>query len=200
MHYGSHNAVWLDAGAIVALDRDVEVSDQTRLTKVMLLLVVAMVAGALVLLALEGKPIQPMPFSLASQAELTALQTAMGTETGVEPGRWQRIEVSYRDAQVHLSGQGSLAGELALRYHFVISPGPEQNDGKVFASHRWTQQLACLNPQQGTYDSRTIRVCVLTPGGCNPIGTARQNGQLEALISHLVRFCQIKPGVVWNRG
>lgn len=166
----------------------------------MLLLVGAMTVGALTLLALEGKPIQPMPFSLASQSELSSLQSALGTEAGVEPGRWQRIEIAYRAGNLPVSDAAGISGELALRYHFVITGSEDPADARIFASHRWTQQLACLNPTQGPYDARTIRVCLLTSDPETPLGSARQNAQLESLIDHLVRHCQIRPRVIWSQG
>ena len=56
------------------LDKDVRMSDQGRLAKVMLVLVVSMTIGALVLLSLQGSPIKPMPFSLSSQSRLTSAE------------------------------------------------------------------------------------------------------------------------------
>ena len=64
---------------------------QGRLTKVMLTLIAAMTAGSLLLLTLEGKPIKPMAFSLSSQTQLTSVENALCTETGIKPDYWKNL-------------------------------------------------------------------------------------------------------------
>jgi len=172
--------------------------EQVRLTKVMMLLVAAMTGGALLLLALEGKPIQPMSYSLASQAEFSSVQAALGTETSIQPGRWQRIEIHCRDRSALRVGAEGLTGDLGVRYHFVISDGGRGSDGQIYASDRWAQQLACLNLPASVGDARTIRICILTQGSGRSQPTPRQTAQLDNLISSLVRHCHIQPRIVWN--
>jgi len=181
------------------LDRDVRMNDQGRLAKVMLVLVVSMTAGALVLLSLQGNPIQPMPFSLSSQSRLTSADTALGTEIGIEQGRWQSIEVSYYSSAACLSSSFGLTGEMALRYHFVISDGTEGKDGQIYASNRWVKQLSCLNPGQGSYNGQAIRICLMVKDCQNPLSTSRQMRQLEALVISLSKHCQIDARITWKR-
>jgi len=180
------------------LDRDVHMNDQGRLTKVMLFLVVSMTVGALVLLSLQGNPIKPMPFSLSSQSRLTSADTALGTEIGIEQGRWQSIEVSYCSSDVCLSSTLGLTGEMALRYHFVISDGTEGKDGQIYASNRWVKQLNCLNPDQGSYNSQAIRICMMVKDPRNPLITSRQMRQLEALVMSLSKHCRIDARITWK--
>jgi len=180
-------------------DKDVRVSDQGRLTKVMLLLIMAMTVGALVLLGLEGKPIKPMPFSLATQGQLTSINTAMGTDVGIEPGRWQRLEVSYRTPLAQMNLEDGLTGEYATAYHFIISDENSGRDGQIYASDRWTKQLSCLHPTQGPYNRQTIRICLLCRDSGHRTGSDLQAQQLQKLVSNLVKNCQIAAKNVLKR-
>lgn len=177
------------------LFRDAGVTNHGRLLKVLAVLVATMTGGALVLLALEGRPIKPMAFSLSSQTQLRSIHTVLGTEVGVELGAWERIEIDTRGHQGELSQKNGLSG-LALEYHFVIADGSTGKDGEIYASNRWTKQLPCYLPgRSGT--SKTIRICLITHPE-RPGTTGRQARQLEDLVSTLLRYCQIEPRVVWN--
>lgn len=180
------------------LDRDVRMNDQGRLAKVMLVLVVSMTAGALVLLSLQGNPIKPMPFSLSSQSRLTSADTALGTEIGIEQDRWQGIEVSYCASESCLSSSLGLTGEMALRYHFVISDGTEGRDGQIYASNRWVKQLTCLNPSRGSYNGQAIRICLMVKDPQNPLSSSKQMRQLEALVMSLSKHCRIEARIDWK--
>lgn len=175
------------------------VSDQGRLTKVMLLLVMAMTIGALVLLGLEGKPIKPMPFSLATQRQLTSVNSAMGTDVGIEPGRWQRVEVSYRTARQQIDLENGLTGDWATAYHFIIANQNTGPDGQIYASDRWIKQLSCLHRTQEPYNNQTIRICLICRDSSQKTGSDLQAQQLQKLVSKLVKTCQIEAKVVLKR-
>jgi len=175
-------------------DREVEMVNQGRLTKVMLLLVVAMTAGALVLLALEGKPIKPMPFSLSSQIQLNNIHSTLGTEAGIELGRWNRIEVSYLPEKSNLFSENRLSNQISNDYHFVISNGSLGKDGQIFATHRWLKQLSCNN----LASDRTIKICLITDAATPRKSTLQQTSQLEDLAKSLVLSCQIEPKIIWK--
>jgi hypothetical protein len=177
--------------------RDVAMVSHGRLARVMLSLVAAMTAGALVLLALEGKPIKPMAFSLSSQTQLTSIPSALGTEAGVELRRWRRIEVSYHPSHTPLSARYGLAGDLATNYHFVIGNGLAGGDGQIFASTAWTKQRLCRVNANSTEGRGTIRITLIGDGP-SPRSTPRQARQLESLVSSLVRTCQIEPKITWK--
>lgn len=181
------------------------VSDQGRLTKVMLLLVMAMTIGALILLGLEGKPVKPMPFSLSTQVQLTSINNAMGTDVGIEPGRWQRVDVTYRTPQQNMSLETNLSGEWATAYHFIISSCNTGTDGQIYASDRWVKQLNCLHPGsglqsgKGRYDSQTIRICLVSQDSRRKACSDVQALQLQKLVSQLIKTCQIDVEEVFNR-
>jgi len=167
---------------------------------VMIALVGAMTLGALVLVGLEGQPLKPMPFSLASQVDLPAVDLAADTETGISPGKWSRIEVFWRRADQVRRGEGRLAPEFGRSYHFIIDDGSVVADGRIHVSGFWKQQRPCVAAGQ-TEAGGTIRICLLV--GEDDRGklasTVKQKQQLDALVSMLVRSCQIKPRVAWGR-
>lgn len=163
----------------------------------MIILMLAMTAGALVLLTLEGKPIRPMDFSLSREAQLTSIHAALSTEAGIEPDRWKRIKVVYQPNKGRLSPRYGLTGDLVRKFHFVIANGESARDGQIFPSNRWTRQLTCL-PRFSPDDASTINICLLA-GPDRTEATPRQARHLNALISCLVKHCQIDPKIIWKR-
>jgi len=170
---------------------------QGRPARVILCLMAAMTIGAIVLLALEGKPIKPMAFSLASQVRLPALDSALGARAKLEPGRWSRLEMCYRPNNGQLSRRHGLTGELAAEYHFVIANGNGAEDGEILASRRWVQQRSCPAAGDSPEARRTIRICLIRDEGQAAI-TERQVQQLEALVASLSRHCREKFQIAWT--
>ena len=167
--------------------------------KVLLCLVASMTTGTFILLSFEGRPIKPMEFSLSSeiQAPLKPVHQALGTEQGIALGRWKRIEISYQqDNGFPVDGE-HLSGPLALEYHFVISNGPDANDGTIIATPRWTHQLACIDTINPSLAQETIRICLIG----DPLlreRTPKQERRLEALVSSLIRHCNAQLQVQWR--
>ena len=178
-----------------AICREAEMVSQGRMVRVMVLLMAAMTAGALVLLALEGKPIKPMAFSLSSQTRLRSAHVALATKAAIEPGRWEdQIEVSYACNNGALSSQVGPA--LSMNYHFVISDGSVGQDGQIFATTRWTKQLGCPVPGDSPQANHTIRICLICDGApADP--SPRQRQQLETLVCSLGKHCQTEPKIKW---
>ena len=178
---------------------EVSMVNQGRLVKVMFMLMAAMTTGALVLLALEGKPIKPMPFSLSSQTQLRSTHYALGTQAGIELGRWQRVKVCYQSSLAQFTTQSNgPTGTLATDYHFVISNGTASQDGRIYATSRWTKQLACLGTDGTDLSMRTIRICLISdtdPPSCS----AQQYKQLNELADGLIKHCRIRAGIVWEK-
>jgi hypothetical protein len=147
----------------------------------------------LVLLALEGKPIKPMAFSLSSQTRLSSLSSSnavLDTDTALKPGHWQRIEFSCRPNNGQLSGRFGLTGELARQYHFVISDGSAGHDGDVYTSPQWLNQKPCYQAG-GTVDSQdVIKICLINSPS-HPKGSPWQARKLETLVSGLIKRCQL---------
>ncbi|MCK4629058.1 MAG: hypothetical protein KAT56_08635 [Sedimentisphaerales bacterium] len=170
--------------------REAEMLNQGRLLKAVLLLMVAMTAGALILLALEGKPIRrvPMGYSLLSQSRLNSFDIDLQTEVGLELGRWQDIKVYFELDNGRLSSRFGPTGTLAISYHFVISNGSTGRDGQIYPTNRWRSQMPCLNTSTGS--ERTLRICLLRDSAKSK-QTGNQGSQLDILQSKLVKLCQI---------
>jgi len=167
-------------------------ANQGRLIKVMFLLLVAITTGALVLLGFEGRPIEPMAFSLSGQSRLTPVYKVLGTEKGIAAERWERIEVSYDREVGDLSGRFDPEGVLCQKYHFIIVADAQGRGGCIYASSRWVKQRSCLNSSRSPLAQRTIRVC-LAGNPQDPIKSPQRQQQLENLTSSLIRHCQLKP-------
>ncbi len=170
--------------------------NQGRLVRVMLVLMASMTAGALTLLALEGKPIRPMAFSLTSETRLNPVHKVLGLSEAIAPGRWNKVEISYEPNNGQLTDQLGLTGLLARNYHFVISDGSGGADGQIFASPQWIKQQQC-NPDSGISEKHTIRICLIGDPNVQK-STPNQARQLEALVSSLIRYCHMEPNVVWK--
>ena len=173
-------------------------TDQTRVAKVIFSLMLAMTAGALILLKLEGKPIKPGGASLSSLTKLSSVYAALGTDSRIEPGRWQRVEISYTpNTRDDLTAKGQLTGPLTLNFHFVIGDGTTITDGMVLPTDRWIRQLAALNRNNQIDPSHTIQICLMG----DPIArkcTAKQTRQLDALVLSLARNCQSDLKIAWR--
>jgi hypothetical protein len=167
--------------------------NQGRLVRVMFVLVAAMTTGALVLLALEGKPIKPMAFSLSSQTRLSSfssLNAILDTDTALKSGHWQRIELSYQPNNGQLSGSLGLTGELARQYHFVISDGSAGHDGDVYTSQWWLNQKPCYQASGAVDSQGLIKICLISSPD-HPKGSPWQARKLETLVSGLIKRCQL---------
>lgn len=173
-------------------------TDQGRVAKVILSLMLAMTAGALILLKLEGKPIKPGGASLYSLTKLSSVYTALGTDTGIEPGRWQQVEIAYRMNQKgDLSAKGHLTGPLALNYHFVIGDGTTVADGRIIPTDRWIRQLAALNRDSQSDPRHTIQISLMGDPLTHKC-TAKQTRQLDALVLSLARNCGSDLKITWR--
>lgn len=174
--------------------------NQGRLIKVIFLLMITMTVGALLLLALEGKPIKPMSsYNLFSQTKLSSVYNALGTEAGIEPGLWQNFEIRFEDNNGRLTAQSGPTRGLLNDYHFVISDGSDDRDGHIYATSLWANQMA-VSPDR-LNDSRTIQICLIRPQGYadKSISTSKQARQLETLLTSLIKHCQMSdPKIYWE--
>lgn len=174
--------------------------DHGRLTKVLLVLMASMISGSLLLMKLQGRPIQPMAFSLSQQIELSPTDTVLMTETTLEKSRWQRVEIVYQPMQIDITQLYQGADPYQNDFHFVISNGMDGGeDGLIIPSQRWRKQFACLSAEQvgDQADYATIRVG-LSVSYTQHRHTPRQMLQLEELIRRLNRRCEKTLEVVWE--
>ncbi|HEY5505442.1 MAG TPA: hypothetical protein VIK28_09810, partial [Sedimentisphaerales bacterium] len=67
-------------------------SNQPRVTKVLVMLLVSMTIGAVVLMALGNHPPSAGPFCLSTYYRLDPIQQAICSRVTQAPGRWESIE------------------------------------------------------------------------------------------------------------
>jgi len=173
--------------------KEVSMANHGRLMRVIFLLMAAMTTGALTLLALEGKPIKPMAYSLSGQTRLSAAHKALGAEIGIASDRWQKVEVFHRSNNSPTGQLSSLGpvGSFAMEYHFVISDGSVGQDGQIYAAPRWTRQENCLSSLSDTsVINGVVRICLIAKPD-EPGATPVQRNQLQSLIASLKRHCQM---------
>ncbi|MCF7958202.1 MAG: hypothetical protein K9M57_07130 [Phycisphaerae bacterium] len=164
--------------------------NQGRLIKVMLLLMMAMTAGALILFALEGQPIKPTAFSLSSQNRMPEIRKILGIQHGVKLGPWRDVEITYDANEGQLTPTGRLNGSFSSQYHLVINSATINGQGPIFASQKWSLQSPCHIPDYSAATRQTIRICVIkTPDSQN--GTSRQARLLDSLLTYLVKHFQV---------
>lgn len=188
--------------AINAWDIEIKeepMANQGRLVKVMFSLIAAMTLGAFILLTLEGKPIKPMDYSLSSELKtpLDPVYQALATDTGIEPDRWQEIEISFYPNHNSWNADTEPSGSLALDYHFVVSNGLGQSDGLISTTSRWTRQLACLDSDDSRNMQKIIKIALIG----DPVmrnRTPKQDRQLEVLVSNLIRHCFRDMKIHWK--
>lgn len=171
--------------------------NQGRLAKVLFALMGAMTLGTFVLLLMENQPIEPMEFSLSSPAQMRSIPSVLGTEPGIELADWTRVEVCYRRNEQQLTADRGLVGDFNRTYHFVISDGSVGCDGQIFASHRWTKQLTCIDTNGLPVSQGSIRICMVGDPEYS-VSTPSQAQKLEQLVTCLVRHCQLAPTIIWT--
>lgn len=174
----------------ILAEQDVFMFNQGRLIKVMLLLMMAMTAGALILFALEGQPIKPTAFSLSSQNRMPEIRKTLGIQHDVDLGPWRDIEITYEANNGQLTRDGRLTGSFSSQYHLVINSATINEQGPIFASQKWSVQSPCHIPDYSSATRQTIRICVIKTSDCEN-GTSRQARLLDTLLTYLVRHFQV---------
>ena len=184
-------------------------ANQGRLFTVMTSLMAAMTAGAMILMALSGKPIRPLPgggligmqrTSLGSSVNsLAPVHTVLRTDMGINSQKWSVIKISYVTNYKGLGvEQNGPTGQLAMSYHFVIGDGYYGQNGEIFPTHRWKSQQDCVLPADYPSAGRTIRVCMVRKSS-NLGATGSQSIQLEELIKKLRSFLGDNVMVRWEQ-
>ena len=173
-----------------------DMSNQTRVVKVLAALLASMTIGAVVLMALSDKPPLAGPFSLSSYVALDPVGQAVRSQVVQRPDRWDRIEVFYGRTNAgsleQLARQMNLRSAEDINCHFVVCNSSGGKDGRILATPRWKKQWSSI-PGQGWYgDSRTIRICVITDGQ-NSKPTDYQVKRVCALVEALAQSFSIRP-------
>jgi len=171
-------------------------SDQPRVVKVLVALLVSMTAGAIVLMALSGRPPLAGPFSLASYVGLDPIAEAVRSQAAQQPQRWQAIDVYFSGTPAgnieQLASFYGLSKAEDLNCHFVVCNGAGGGNGQVLATESWQRQWSIAPGRAWSGPSQTIRVCVVADGKASP-ATEYQIKRTYALIENLYQKFSIRP-------
>ncbi len=164
-------------------------SNQPRVTKVLVVLLVSMTTGAVVLMALGNHPPSAGPFCLSTYYRLDPIQQAIDSRVTQAPGRWESIEIYYSGTKAgnvdQLASLSGLANSDDINCHFVICNGLGGSDGQIQTTEKWQKQWSVIPDHTWYGSSRTIRVCLVADGrSVRP--TNAQIKRAEALVESLV--------------
>jgi hypothetical protein len=127
-----------------------------------------MTIGAIILLALDSRPLPAGAFSLASYSRLNDIEDIIQARAALAADRWDCIEVYYsRTAGGNLAQLASLSGlasERDVNFHFAIYNGRGGGDGQIQGTEKWLEQFSCLPGGSWYGTGTTIRICVIADG------------------------------------
>lgn len=173
---------------------------RSRQTKVLVLLVVSMIAGAVILGALGYHPPTAGAFCLSDYHRLMPVETIVLCRTIQSPECWNRIEI-YRTSEIEeLDSLKPVVRNIDTNCHFVLCNGRIGGDGQILPTEKWKQQVSVHRPsyndiQSDRKDERTIFICVIT-NGPKDRSTHYQMMRTEILVLELCRKFGIRPNFV----
>ena len=165
-------------------------SNQPRVAKVLVALLVSMTVGAVVLMVLSHNPPSAGPFCLSTYYRLVSVDSAMRSQACQARDRWDRIEIFFSgtrsgslDQVAATEGQARAAD---LNCHFVLCNGNGGADGAIEATEKWQKQWSSRSGPTWQGSQRTIRIC-LVGDGASARPTDYQLKRLEMLLEALCR-------------
>jgi len=175
-------------------------TDQPRVAKVLVTLLVSMTVGAVALMALGNNAPSAGPFCLANYYRLDSIDAAIVSQAPQSPHRWSTIEIYYSSTRTgnieYLANLRGLASPAAINCHFCISNGFGGLDGQIETSEKWQRQWS-VTPSQSWYGSnQTIRICVIADDKTRH-PTDCQIKRVEALVERFCRKFYITPDSVY---
>jgi hypothetical protein len=163
-------------------------TDQTRVWKVLVMLLVSMTVGTVVLMGLGGKPPVSGAFSLASYYQLDPMAEVIESEVDLEPDRWDRIQVTRFGDMTALQHRDT----EAINAHFVVCNGNGiDRDGRVMATHRWDGQQPTDPRRLWGQAEKTIVIVMICSGETQP--TNCQSKRTYELVKCLADRTDIRP-------
>ncbi len=169
-------------------------TNQLRVWKVLLVLLISMTGGAIILMALGNNAPSSGAFCLSSYYQLKPAEEAVASRTQESPDRWSRIEVFYshtKGGDINwLAARSGLSEAKDLNCHFVICNGLGGHDGDILKTEKWQSQTSVVPLQNWYSASRTIRICVVADGEKSP-PTEYQIKRVDTLVRFLTRKFEI---------
>ena len=175
-------------------------SNQPRVAKVLVVLLVSMTTGAVVLMALGNHPPSAGTFTLSTYYRLDPIQQAINSRVTQTAGRWECIEVCYSGTKAgnieQLASLSGLASSDDINFHFVICNGLGGSDGLIQASEKWQNQWSVIPDHTWYGSSRTIRISVVADTkSVRP--TDSQIKRTEALVDTLSHKFSVTPAKIF---
>jgi hypothetical protein len=171
-------------------------TNQARVSKVLISLVVSMTIGALALMVVSKKSPSGGAFSLASYTTLDPVEQAALSVGWADSQSWNRIEVFYSHTSEGNIGRLAVLNGLTssddVNFHFVICNGKGGADGQIQSTERWSRQRPCLPSGNWYGTSETVRICVIADSLVNR-PTDCQVKRTAALVELLARKFAISP-------
>ena len=196
----------------------------SRETKVLVILGVSIMLGAVVLNILGYNPPSAGAFCLSRYNRLDPVEKAILSRAAQYPKRWNQIEIFYSNAESEgirpLSPLNSVNEPELMNCHFIICNGRIGYDGQIQSTEKWQRQLLVMpennrnsSPSPGSTlsshskssnvskrlisgNEKTIRICVLT----NPQTESPTNCQIkrtEALVEKLCKKFFVRPESIY---
>lgn len=195
-----YRAVFLDA--VLREDREAEiikddvVSNQPRVVKVLVALLVSMTVGAVVLMTLGNHPPSAGPFCLSRYYRLDPVEKAMSSRACQSRDRWRSVEIYFSGTKAgnieQLAALSGSTGSENLNCHFIICNGRGGGDGQIQPTEKWQQQWSITPGRDWHGSGQTVRICIVADGQA-VYPTDSQMKRLEALIESLYRRFSIQP-------
>jgi hypothetical protein len=164
---------------------------QSRQTKVLIVLVVSMIFGAIILRTLGYHPPSAGAFCLSDYHRLIPVKTIVLYRTTQSPERWNRIEI-YRTYEIQeIDALQDIVRNVNANCHFVICNGRIGGDGQILPTVKWTQQVPVNPPSHqnvpcGWANEQAIVIGIITDGPTNR-PTNYQIKRTETLVAELCR-------------
>jgi len=164
----------------------------SRETKVLVVLGISIILGAIILNALGHNPPSAGAFCLSRYYRLGSVKKSILSRADQSPERWSQIEIYYSDTEScniesAFGGLSDVGGDEHINYHFVICNGHVGHDGQIEPTEKWQRQSSVIH-----YSKQTIRICVIVDGKAKT-PTDFQIKRTEALVEELCRKFNIQP-------
>ena len=175
-------------------------TNQPRVAKVLVTLMVSMTVCAVVLLALGGKSPSSGAFCLSTYYRLGAIENAILSESAQTPGRWNCIEVFYSTTKAgnieQLATLNGLSSPKDVNFHFCVCNASGGSDGEVLATEKWQKQWSIVSGGNWYGTGQTIRICVIADG-METLPTDSQVKRTYSLVEALIKKFDISPKSVY---
>jgi hypothetical protein len=143
-------------------------SNQPRVTRVLVVLLISMTVGAIVLMALGNNPPSAGAFCLSTYYRLNPVEQSLSSGVAQTQGRWECIEVYFSGTKAgnidQLASLSGLASSDDINCHFVICNGLGGCDGQIQTTEKWQKQWSVIPDHSWYGSSKTIRVCLVADG------------------------------------